>query len=145
MKLFESLISNKFELIVDPELGFDKNKMKTSKKFLNFCCDELELTDKFVCQIVNDRKSNGIVTTAYYAPSEKKIVVYGKNRMLGDILRSVAHEIVHFHQDINGRINGEVQDIGGELEDEGNAKAGYLVKKFIKHDELGENLFEWAM
>jgi hypothetical protein len=35
-----------------------------------------------------------------------------------------------------------VQDVGGEIEDEANAKAGSIVKSFIKNDEYGGNLFE---
>jgi hypothetical protein len=32
--------------------------------------------------------------------------------------------------------------VGGEIEDEANARAGSLVKAFIKQDEMGGNLFE---
>jgi Zn-dependent peptidase ImmA (M78 family) len=62
--------------------------------------------------------------------------------MLGDILRSIAHELVHQMQHEEGRIEYPVQDVGGEIEDEANAKAGSIVKSFIKNDEYGGNLFE---
>jgi Zn-dependent peptidase ImmA (M78 family) len=142
MKLFETLLKEKFELLVDEELSFDNKKVVTTKKFLNFCCDELSLDDKFTCKIVFDRDSNGIKTTAYYRDDQKLVVVYGKNRMLGDVLRSIAHELVHQLQHQEGRIEYPVQDVGGEIEDEANARAGSLVKAFIKQDEMGGNLFE---
>lgn len=142
MKLFETLLREKFELLVDNELSFDDKKILTTKKFLNYCCDELNLNNKFTCKIVFDRKSNGIKTTAYYRDDQKLIVVYGKNRMLGDILRSIAHELVHQLQHEEGRIEYPVQDVGGDIEDEANARAGVLVKSFIKSDEMGGNLFE---
>jgi Zn-dependent peptidase ImmA (M78 family) len=142
MKLFETLLKEKFQLLVDEDLSFDDKKMATTNKFLNFCCDELGLQDKFTCKIVFDREANGVKTTAYYKDADKLVVVYGKNRMLGDILRSIAHELVHQLQHQEGRIEYPVQDIGGEIEDEANAKAGSLVKTFIKQDEMGENLFE---
>lgn len=142
MKLFETLLKEKFELLVDEELSFDDKKVATTRKFLNFCCDELGLDDKFTCKIVFDRESNGVKTTAYYRDDSKLVVVYGKNRMLGDILRSIAHELVHQLQHQEGRIEYPVQDIGGEIEDEANARAGSLVKTFIKQDEMGGNLFE---
>lgn len=142
MKLFETLLKEKFQLLVDDELSFDDKKMATTKKFLNFCCDELGLNDKFMCKIVFDRESNGIKTTAYYRDDQKLVVVYGKNRMLGDILRSIAHELVHQLQHQEGRVEYPVQDVGGEIEDEANARAGSLVKAFIKQDEMGGNLFE---
>jgi hypothetical protein len=62
--------------------------------------------------------------------------------MLGDVMRSVAHEMVHKKQYEDDRIVKPVQDIGGEIEDEANAVAGQLVKKFIKTQERGKNLFE---
>lgn len=142
MKLFETILKDKFNLEIDSDLNFDDKKIITTKKFINFCCDELGLSDQFNCKIVSDRKSNGIKTTAYYRDDEKLTVVYGKNRMLGDILRSIAHELVHQLQHQEGRIEYPVQDVGGEIEDEANARAGSLVKLFIKSDELGYNLFE---
>jgi Zn-dependent peptidase ImmA (M78 family) len=142
MKLLETLLKEKFELLVDDELLFDNKKITTTKKFLNFCYDELNLTNKFTCKIVFDRESNGVKTTAYYLDDEKLVVVYGKNRMLGDVLRSIAHELVHQLQHEEGRIEYPVQDVGGEIEDEANARAGSLVKQFIKQDNLGDNLFE---
>ena len=141
MKLFETLVKEKFELLLDG-VDFDDKKMSTTKKFLNFCCDELGLQEKFHCHIIADREKYGVKTTAYYLDDGKKVVVYGKNRMLGDILRSIAHELVHQLQHEEGRIEYPVQDEGGDIENEANAKAGEIVKKFIKHDELGSNLFE---
>ena len=141
MKLIETLLKEKFDLQIDNELSFDDKKINTVKKFLNYCCDELNLDNKFTCKIVFDRESNGVKTTAYYIDSDKLVVVYGKNRMLGDILRSIAHELVHQMQHEEGRVEYPVQDVGGEIEDEANAKAGAIIKSFIKQDELGSNLF----
>ncbi len=64
MKLFETLLKEKFELLVDEDLSFDDKKIATTNKFLNFCCNELGLADKFTCKIVFDRESNGVKTTA---------------------------------------------------------------------------------
>jgi len=142
MNIFETMVRDRFELIVDDDLDFDKKKMATTKTFLNFCCEELGLKEKFVCKIVSDRKSNGIKTTAYYEDSQKLVMVYGKDRMLGDIMRSVAHELVHQLQHEENRIEYPVQDVGGEIEDEANAKAGAIVKKFIKTNKMGGHMFE---
>lgn len=142
MKILETLLKDRFELSIDDDLNFDNKKIQTTKAFLNFCIDELSLDDKFNCRIVCDRESNGIKTTAYYIDNGKIIVVYGKNRMLGDILRSIAHELVHQKQHQDGRIKYPVQDVGGEVEDEANARAGSLVKSFTKGHRLGINLFE---
>ena len=143
MKLFETLTKSKFDLIIDgDDLNFDSKKIGVTKQFLNFCIDELGLNEKFHCHIVSDRQKHGIKTTAYYLDDGKVVMVYGKGRMLGDILRSVAHELVHQLQHEENRIEYPVQDVGGEIEDEANAKAGAIVKKFIKTQPSGKNLFE---
>jgi hypothetical protein len=59
-----------------------------------------------------------------------------KNRALVDVMRSIAHELVHHKQWEDGRLNGpKPPDIGGEIEDEANAKAGQFIKMFAKQDE----------
>ena len=43
--------------------------------------------------------------TAYYSPEEKKIVVFISNRHPKDILRSIAHELIHHDQNCRGEFN----------------------------------------
>ena len=61
--------------------------------------------------------------------SELKILT--KGRMNRDIARTLAHEWIHEIQ-IKQQGKTPTQDIGGELEDEANAKSGSLVKQFEK-------------
>ena len=63
--------------------------------------------------------------------------MYVKGRLIIDILRSVAHELVHHNQFESGEIknNDVVKDIGGKIEDDANAIAGQLVKKFTYENE----------
>jgi hypothetical protein len=49
-------------------------------------------------------------------------------------MRSVAHEMVHHKQFEQGRLNVKPPDIGGEIEDEANAKAGQYIKMFAKEN-----------
>ena len=58
-----------------------------------------------------------------------------KNRALVDVMRSLAHELVHHKQWEQGRLNVKPPDIGGEIEDEANAKAGQFIKMFAKSDQ----------
>lgn len=144
MKLLEVLKSHSepFTLEVEDGLEFPENKHSTAKDFIQFCCDELGITGDFKCLLCHDRDKNGVKTTAYYRDKDKLVCVYAKNRMLGDVMRSVAHELVHKKQYEDDRIVKPVQDIGGEIEDEANAVAGQLVKKYIKTKENGKTLFE---
>lgn len=106
---------------------------KTSKyvmiKFIKFLRDELNLNLPFKVRLVTNRDED-LKTYAYYDPNSGFIKVYCKNRGLADVLRSVAHELIHHLQNERGDLNGPVQDVGGEIEDEANSVAGQLVKKF---------------
>jgi hypothetical protein len=62
---------------------------------------------------------------------DSEISVLSKGRMNRDILRTLTHEWIHEYQrTILGRERGG--DIGGQNEDEANAKSGELIKKFEK-------------
>jgi len=70
------------------------------------------------------------------------IKVLAKGRLNRDIMRTLAHEWVHEYQmTILGREPGP--NIGGRNEDEANAFAGQLVKKFEeKHPDLEKLMYE---
>ena len=113
----------------------DDNKKKLAD-FVKFIKNELKLKDVPTISIQNHR--NGLKTTANYDyTKENKIVkVCSKNRALVDVMRSLAHELVHHKQWEDGRLNGpKPPDIGGEIEDEANAKAGQFIKMYAKIDE----------
>jgi hypothetical protein len=50
-------------------------------------------------------------------------------------LRTIAHEMVHHKQFEEGRLKIKPADIGGDIEDEANAKSGQFIKMFSKKDE----------
>ena len=60
--------------------------------------------------IDNDEENAGNIfgKTAYYMPSEMKIVLYTMGRHPKDILRSFAHEMIHHHQNLSGTL-GNIQ------------------------------------
>jgi Zn-dependent peptidase ImmA (M78 family) len=104
-------------------------------KFVQFVVKTIEIENTPRVKIINGRK-NGIKTTALYDyTQEKKVIkVNGKNRALVDIMRSIAHELVHHKQFEEGRLIGKIQDVGGEIEDQANAVAGQLIKLFGRKD-----------
>jgi len=109
-----------------------KDKLNT---FVKFVKEQLNLKSVPTISIKSNR--DGLKTTANYDyTKENKIIkVYGKNRALVDIMRSVAHEMVHHKQFEEGKLGGpKPPDIGGEIEDEANAKAGQFIKMYAKED-----------
>jgi cytidyltransferase-like protein len=82
-------------------------------------------------------KAKEMRSFGYFDPNSNKIWIYCGNRNMGDILRTLAHELVHRKQDEDGRINYESGKTGSEIENEANAKAGVLLRDFGKqHEEI---------
>ena len=115
-------------------------KKKLLHTFTKFVKEKLELES--VPTIVIQNGNNGLKTTANYDyTKENKIIkVNAKNRALVDVMRSLAHEMTHHKQYEQGRLDVRPPDIGGEIEDEANAKAGQFIKMFSKkHPEIYES------
>jgi Zn-dependent peptidase ImmA (M78 family) len=55
-----------------------------------------------------------------------------------DVCRSIAHELVHHKQNLENRISDHINDgDGSEIENEANAVAGVIIRKWGKlHPEL---------
>jgi hypothetical protein len=114
-------------------------KKEILDKFVLFVKEQLELKTVPTIKIQNHR--DGLKTTANYDyTKENKIIkVCAKNRALVDVCRSIAHEMVHHKQFEQGRLKVRPPDIGGEIEDEANAKAGQYIKMYSKKDP---NIYE---
>lgn len=69
-----------------------------------------------------------------YSPSENKINITIKNRHPMDVLRTLAHELVHCKQHEDGRLDdvGKAGETGSDIENEANAQAGVLMRHFGK-------------
>lgn len=98
-------------------------------KFIKFVNEELNINDPFEI-ILSKKRTDDLKTYAYYNPLNGLIKVYIKDRGLADVLRSIAHELIHHQQNQNGLLNKPHPDIGGEIEDDANSIAGQFVKKF---------------
>ena len=104
-------------------------------EFVKFVKNELGIKITPTIKLLNGRGE--LKTTAHYNYSspEKIIKVNAKNRHIVDVMRSVAHEMVHHRQFEQGRLDGpKPPDIGGDIEDEANSLAGQYIKLFSKKD-----------
>lgn len=111
-----------------------KDKKDKFTEFVKFVNEELGL--KKCPKIILQNGRGKLKTTANYnySDEEKVIRVNAKNRALVDIMRSVAHEMVHHKQFEEGRLKIKPADIGGEIEDEANSVAGQFIKMFAQKD-----------
>jgi len=100
------------------------------EKFLDFVKDNLGLTRSFKLTLTTNK--DGIRTTAVYNHVHNTVTIYIKNRALVDVLRSIAHELVHHLQNQRGELDGTKNEggDGSPWENEANAKAGELIRIF---------------
>lgn len=124
---------------------FPSEDKKVLDDFINFTKNELNIKYDVDIEFRDDDGENDeIKTTAVYQYSSKDpksdvadIKVHAGERYLIDIMRSVAHELVHHQQNENGKLKGKISNVGGPIEDEANAVAGELIKKYGKlHPEI---------
>jgi Zn-dependent peptidase ImmA (M78 family) len=72
------------------------------------------------------------MTTSFgtYSPDEKKLYLVTGSRHPVDVLRTLAHELVHYKQDIEGRLYDGAGETGTDEENEANSQAGVLLRNF---------------
>lgn len=121
--------------IVEKTCGQDPESVSTICQFCIFCEEDLGIEEMdYSVLLTGDKEKHGITTTAYFNPNTNEIVIFAMGRHPHDICRSIAHEMVHMRQaknDFFGQKN--IKDVGGFFEDEANAVAGQIVKKFIAY------------
>jgi len=129
--------------INEGEATFPSDEKQHLEKFVDFVKRELNIENDVNIRYQTDK--DGIKTTAVYKYQDggdeefeqSEVRVYTKERALQDIMRSVAHELVHHQQNERGELEGKISNVGGPIEDEANAVAGELLKKYgIQHPEI---------
>jgi hypothetical protein len=118
---------NESDIIIDRD---EINHEAEIKQFINWVYDKENITGSRPKIIFsNEKEGPDMYHTGWYRDSENLMWVYTGNRNLIDILRTVAHELVHRKQGIQGRIKGHSPP-GSKLEREADAEAGYLMKLY---------------
>jgi hypothetical protein len=115
------------------------------KYFVKYAAKELGLkqlpTKITLSYNTNDAKNQH--SFGHFDPSNDKIWVYVKDRNTADFLRTLAHELVHRKQAEDGRLEPNSGKTGSDIENEANAQAGVLLRKFGKeHEDIYETLSE---
>lgn len=111
--------------------GMTPEKVEVVKDFIIFVCGKLKMQEP-VHVFLRRGRDEYIQTTASYVPGDNTNHVRCGGRALVDILRSIAHELVHNRQrELNMFKPGEaVKNIGGHIEDQANSVAGVFIKDF---------------
>ena len=112
----------------------DQKKEKL-KEFAKFVVKELGIKKPPTIAIQDGRGELRTTANYDYTKENKIVKVNAHKRAPVDVMRSLAHELVHHKQYEQGRLKVKPPDIGGEIEDEANAKAGQYIKMYAKIDK----------
>ena len=110
-------------------------------KFLEFAKSQLGLDQLPKINTIGDSNySIQYRSFGGYNPETKCINVMSSNRHIQDLLRTLAHELVHFKQDLANQLDDNSGMDGSPQENEANAQAAIVMRKWAK---LHPNLFSY--
>jgi len=145
MKVFHSYGSKErlFEMInrvnrLNEQLLPIEKKKEIISEFIGFAAEKLNLGDDVPQVELSEDNSEAETSHSFgkFNPSDKKIRVVIANRNLADVLRTLAHEIVHYKQNQEGKLNPDSGKTGSEHENEANAMAGVLMREFGEKNSI---------
>jgi hypothetical protein len=102
--------------------------------FIRFAAKDLELDNLPKFNFVFDNKeSMERRSFGGYQPGAEHITITVKNRHIMDVCRTLAHEMVHFKQDLNDELADDAAgSTGSPQENEANARAAVIMRNFGK-------------
>lgn len=105
--------------------------MKIIDKFLKFAASELELPQLPKIDLQRDN-GRSIEHRSFGGYGGHSITVTLTNRHIMDVCRTLAHELVHYKQDLNDQLNPDSGKDGSPEENEANAMAAVVMRKWGK-------------
>lgn len=122
----------RLRIFISDSLDFESQDKKIISDFCKYAAAQMKLEKDYNCYISADRRKSGIKTTGICIFDRDEIKVYGKNRALVDILRSIAHEMFHLRQNELGVVPQRIRNkhFAEPLEWHANIAAGSIVSKF---------------
>jgi hypothetical protein len=110
------------------------------RDFVDFCVGELGIEAQPRLRLRRDPVwSQRNHSFGQFDPASNELNVSIADRHVMDILRTVAHELVHYHQQEQQDLPADAGETGSEYENEANARAGELMRDYGQtHPELFE-------
>lgn len=102
------------------------------EKFLPVAMQVLDLDSLPKMKFLPDIKTNGQPSFGMYSTGNRHLYIALANRHPIDILRTIAHELTHYSQDLNDELEDNSGDTGSPHENQANLKAGIIMRLFNK-------------
>lgn len=101
--------------------------------FVNYACNHLGIPSPPPIDLIDD-KSQAAQNSSFggYNPNSKSIKVNIAGRHSADILRTLAHELVHHKQDLDNKLDNDSGRTGSDIENQANSEAGVIMRNYGK-------------
>jgi len=102
--------------------------------FVRFAAEDLELKSLPQFDFVfNSKQSVENKSFGGYQPGAEHITITVKNRHINDVCRTLAHELVHYSQDLKSELEDDgAGATGSPQENEANARAAVIMRNWGK-------------
>jgi hypothetical protein len=110
-----------------------ETKQQSIQHFVEFATKRLKLKETPKITLVGGREFAEVKTSlGGFDPETKEIYVATEGRLTADILRTLAHEMVHRKQDEMGLVKNPMKDgaDGSPIENQAHAVAGILMREY---------------
>jgi len=122
----------------------EKHLENHTNHFINYACQHLGIDAPPQVSLVDD-KAHAKENKSFggYMPANRTIRVNSAGRHTADILRTLAHELVHHKQNLDGRLNdvASAGETGSDIENEANSVAGVIMRNYAR---INPAIFEEA-
>jgi predicted nucleotidyltransferase len=121
--------------LVSKQFSLNEGMMDTNifERFMSYACNELQIqqppTFEIKSEFGEEQPSFGA-----YVPSDHHIFINPSNRNIVDILRTLAHELVHAKQNELGLLQPDSGETGSDHENDANSIAGILMRDYGKNN-----------
>jgi hypothetical protein len=116
--IYESLYKQQFPLL---------------KEFVGYCKEYLKLKSLPPLKLsYNPTTAESRRSFGGYDPNNKSIELSVADRHQADVFRTLAHELVHYKQDVQNRLTPESGKTGHTHENEANAAAAIMMRNFAQ-------------
>ena len=143
MKVFHPYGSKErlFEMVkkvnrLNEELLSKEKKNEIITNFVQEVCEYLGIPSDKIEISYDSKEAQEMASFGKHTPSDGIIRVVAANRNLADVLRTLAHELVHRKQEKEGRLYIGAGDDGTDIENEANAEAAVIMRKFGKANPI---------
>ena len=123
------LILNLFEELEGPP---EPTLIDALRDFLSLAIKHLELKELPKIKLLDEVETDHMPSFGKFSNDDRTIHLGIKNRHPNDILRTLAHELTHYAQGEQDRLDADSWQTGSTIEDEANAEAGVIMREFNK-------------